>query len=99
MSGTQISSAGLDARRRRAIFRAWHRGMREMDLVMGRFADAEIARLSETELDLFEALLEVPDQEAFAWITGEVEAPGAYRELLHKVQAFHAQGQPEASDF
>ena len=40
-----------DPRRRRALFRSWHRGMRETDLLMGRFADAEIANLSEADLD------------------------------------------------
>jgi antitoxin CptB len=99
MSGTQISSAGLDARRRRIVFRAWHRGMREMDLVMGRFADAEIARLSEAELDLFEALLEVPDQAAFAWVTSEADPPEDYKDLLRKIQSFHAKGRPQSSDF
>jgi hypothetical protein len=49
--GPAISSEGLDARRRRLLFRSWHRGIREMDLVYGRFADAEIANLSDTELD------------------------------------------------
>ena len=51
MTGTTRSSEGLDARRRQLLFRAWHRGMREMDLIMGRFADAASARLSEAELD------------------------------------------------
>ncbi|HMO31090.1 succinate dehydrogenase assembly factor 2, partial [Enterovirga sp.] len=41
------SVADLDPRRKRALFRAWHRGMREMDIVMGRFADREMATLSE----------------------------------------------------
>ena len=42
MTGTKLSSEGLDPRRRKLLFRAWHRGMREMDLIMGRFADAAI---------------------------------------------------------
>jgi hypothetical protein len=50
MSGTTRTSADLDPRRRRTLFRAWHRGIREMDLIMGRFADAEIGALSEEEL-------------------------------------------------
>ena len=40
MTGSQKSSEGLDPRRRRLLFRAWHRGSREMDLIMGPFADA-----------------------------------------------------------
>ena len=47
MTGTTRSSEGLDARRRRLLYHAWHRGMREMDLIMGRFADAEIGTLTE----------------------------------------------------
>ena len=75
MTGTGISSEGLDARRRRLLFRSWHRGMREMDLVLGRFADAQIATLSDAELDEYERLLEVPDQQMFAWVTGAQAAP------------------------
>ena len=50
MTGPTRSSHGLDLRRRKLLFRSWHRGIREMDLVMGRFADAEIGRLTDTEL-------------------------------------------------
>ena len=66
MSGTTRTSADLDPRRRRILFRAWHRGMREMDLIMGRFADAEIGAMTEAELDEFEQLIEVPDRDLFA---------------------------------
>jgi antitoxin CptB len=98
MSGSQISSAALDVRRRRALFRAWHRGMREMDLIMGRFADAEIARLSEAELDAFEALLDVPDQDTFSWLTGEVRPPPDYdTDLLRRLLAFQTEGGAIAS--
>ena len=63
MSGTTLSSADLDPRRRRLLFRSWHRGMREMDLLMGQFADAHLAGFSNDELDLFEALSENQDQD------------------------------------
>jgi len=61
MTGTTRSSEGLDLRRRKLLFRSWHRGMREMDLIMGRFADASIGQLTQAELAQFEELLEVPD--------------------------------------
>jgi antitoxin CptB len=70
MTGIGISSEGLDERRRRLLFRSWHRGIREMDLVLGRFADAEIAKLSDADLDEYEAWLEVPDQKIFTWVNG-----------------------------
>ncbi len=75
MSGSMLSSAALDERRRKILFRAWRRGMREMDLVMGQFADAGLPTMSEAELDEFERLLEAPDPEVLAWITGEELTP------------------------
>jgi antitoxin CptB len=78
MTGSAVSSAGLDARRRRILFRAWRRGMREMDLVMGHFADQEIATMREAELDQFERLLEAPDPDVFAWIMGEAVLPAEF---------------------
>src|SRR6185295_4291950 len=61
MTGTTRSSDGLDDRRKRLLFRCWHRGTREMDLILGRFADAEIAMLSDAELAELEQLIEEPD--------------------------------------
>jgi antitoxin CptB len=75
MTGSAVSSAGLDARRRRILFRAWRRGMREMDLAMGHFADQEIAGMNEVDLAEFESLLDAPDPEVLAWITGETPVP------------------------
>src|SRR5690348_3970941 len=68
MTGTQISSDGLDARRRRLLFRCWHRGSREMDLIMGPFADAFIGQMDEGELDAFEALVQMPDPDLYALV-------------------------------
>ncbi len=84
MSGTTISSEGLDARRRRLLFRAWHRGMREVDLVTGRFADAHIASLSEAEVDDFERLMDVPEPDLLAWIMGQTATPAEYDTALFR---------------
>jgi antitoxin CptB len=90
MSGSTLTSAGLDVRRRKILFRAWHRGTREMDLLMGRFADVALADLSETELDEFERLIEVPDGDLFGWIMGEADAPPEQdTPLFRKLRAFH----------
>jgi antitoxin CptB len=75
MSGSMRSSSGLAPRRRRLLFRAWHRGTREMDLIMGRFADACIGTLNEAELDAFERLIDVADPDLYAWVSGERAAP------------------------
>jgi antitoxin CptB len=90
MTGTQRTSADLDPRRRRILFRAWHRGMREMDLIMGQFADAHIDKLTDAELDEFERLIEVPDRDLLTWLTGEQPTPENYDLAVYrKVKAFH----------
>jgi antitoxin CptB len=75
VTGTTRSSEGLDERRRRLLFRSWHRGTREMDLIMGRFADANIGTLTDAELEAFERLTDVPEPELYAWITGDRPVP------------------------
>src|SRR5258708_9191836 len=71
MTGSTRSSDGLDDRRRRLWFGCWHGGTREMDLLLGRFADAEIATLGEAELAELERLLEIPDPDLYAALTGD----------------------------
>src|SRR5262249_23605325 len=94
MTGTARSSEGLDARRRKLLFRSWHRGMREMDLIMGRFADATIAQLTQGELAEFEQLMEAPDRELLAWITGEADVPPDYdTALFRRMREFNRRGE------
>lgn len=75
MTGMTRSSAGLSSRQRKALYRAWHRGMRETDLILGSFADEEISALDEAELMQFESLLDQPDADILKWVTGEVVVP------------------------
>ena len=84
MTGTRRSSADLDPRRRKALFRSWHRGMREVDLILGTFADEEIARLGEDELGVYEALMAEPDADILKWVTGETPVPSR-----HDTPVFH----------
>ena len=71
MTGSTRSSDGLDDRRKRLLFRCWHRGTREMDLILGRFADSEIATLGDDELAQLESLIEVPDPDLYAALIGD----------------------------
>ena len=88
MSSSELSSAGLDARRRCVLFRARRRGLREMDLVMGQFADRNLAAMEEADLAEFERLLDLPDPELLAWITGNEPTPDAYdTPLLRRLRA------------
>jgi len=91
MTESTRSSDGLDARRRRLLFRSWHRGNREMDFIMGRFADAHVADLSESEVIEFERLILVPDADLYAWIAGQAEIPQDYNSaLFRRLCAFHS---------
>ena len=78
MTGTKRSSEGLDPRRAKLLFRSWHRGIREMDLVLGGFADAKIHLLTEAEMDQDEGLLEAQDADIQSWLTGGQPTPAAY---------------------
>jgi antitoxin CptB len=90
-TGTRISSEGLDARRRRLLFRSWHRGIREMDLIIGRFADSHLSALSDTELDTVECWLDIPDQQMFAWVTGAEQTPAEIDSaLFRRLRDFHS---------
>jgi antitoxin CptB len=91
MTGSTRSSGGLDDRRKRLLFRCWHRGTREMDLILGRFADAEIAGLSDDELAALERLIEVPDPDLYAAVSGNAElAPEYAGRLFDRIKAFRA---------
>jgi antitoxin CptB len=80
----------IGMRRRRLKFRCWHRGMKEVDLLLGRFADAHADSLGAADLDAFEALLDTPDQEILAWIVGGEPVPEGKRSpLLTRILAFH----------
>ena len=92
-TGTNRSSEGLDERRRRLLFRCWHRGIREMDLVLGRFADEQLATLSEAELTELERWLEIPDQQMFAWVNGMEPAPPEIETgLFRRLRDFRGKG-------
>lgn len=84
-------TAELEVRRRKLRFRSWHRGTREMDLIMGRFADAWLERLSDAELDDYERLIEVADPDLYSWIAGGQPVPPDYdTQVLRRLRAFHS---------
>jgi antitoxin CptB len=90
MTGSTLSSDGLDPRRRRLLFRSWHRGTREADLIMGRFADVHLPGFSDAELDQFEHLLEALETDLLSWVTGVSEVPpGHDTAMFRRVRDFH----------
>jgi antitoxin CptB len=91
MTGSTRSSDGLDDRRKRLLFRCWHRGTREMDLILGRFVDAAIADLTDAELAQLEHLIEVPDPDLYAALSSDVLLAPEYRtQLFDRIKSFRA---------
>ncbi|WP_313027929.1 succinate dehydrogenase assembly factor 2 [Brucella sp.] len=78
MTGSTLAAGNLDVRRRKLLFRAWHRGMREMDLILGQYADQYLPDFTDAQLDEFEQILEVLDRDLLKWVTGESETSQEY---------------------
>ena len=77
----------MDARRKQLLFRSHHCGMKENDILLGRFADAHIEELTEEQLDKYEALMEQNDIDLMNWIVGKTPVPEAFdHDVLHLIQ-------------
>ena len=76
-----------DPRRKRLYYQCWHRGMREMDMILGSFANQHLASLTDAQLEVLEALLSVPDQLFYRWVTGAEEVPAEYQSSVYSLVA------------
>lgn len=73
----------------RARFRAWRRGFREADLILGPFADQHAPNFSDAEMAAFEILLDQPDHDLYAWIIGSAETPAEFdHPLMQRLKDF-----------
>ena len=79
MPGTHDS---LDPRRKRLLWRASHRGLKEMDLILGGFAKSRIAAMTDKDLETLEAIIELPDQELLTWATKVAPVPQEHASAL-----------------
>ncbi len=78
-----------DARLKKLKLRAWRRGFKEADLILGPFADKHVPDFTEAELDWFEALLNEADQDVYAWILDRMPIPAQFDgPLMNKLKAF-----------
>ena len=78
-----------ETRLKRLSFRAWRRGFREADLVLGPFADRHARDMTPEQLDAFERLLDVPDQDLYEWIMERCDPPPEHAgEILNQIRAF-----------
>lgn len=76
-----------DPRLKRLHIRSWRRGIREMDLILGGFANTGLSALDDADLTLYEAMLEENDHDLYAWVSGQAEPPARYRALLATISA------------
>ena len=84
-----------EIRRKRIRIRAWRRGMRELDILIGGFVDARLDTLVSAELVELESLLDLPDAELLGWLAGVTPPPTARdTPLLRKIVAFHTHAGP-----
>lgn len=63
---------------KRLYYQSWHRGCKETDLLLGRFADAALPQLDDAALDQYEALLDEQDSDIWKWFSHELPLPAAH---------------------
>jgi len=94
MNDNPLSEAAHDAARgaepralrvKRMKIRAWRRGIKEMDLILGGYADAHLATMSEAELDAFDALMTENDQDLYQWVSGQAQPPAEHAPLIARL--------------
>lgn len=77
-----------DVALKRLRMRSWRRGMKEMDLILGHFADSRLAEMD--PLDAYDRLLGENDQDLYAWVAGSAPVPAEHQPLISQIRAFHA---------
>ena len=77
-----------DARIKRMTMRSWRRGTKEMDLVLGPYADAMLAAMTAAQLDAYDSLLDAGDPDLMAWLLGQKPVPVPHQGLIDRLSAF-----------
>ena len=84
------SSEAREARLRKLSFRAWRRGFKEADIILGNFADDRLPGMTDAQLDIFEVLLEVPDQDLYGWIIERDPTPLEHQsEIMTELNSYY----------
>ena len=79
----------LEHRRKKLKFRAWHRGIKEMDLILGKYADEHLAAMSSAEMDQFSHLLKQADDELYTWVSGAKTVPEEFdNDIMKTLKSF-----------
>ncbi len=80
-------TAENDVRRKKLRMRAWRRGTKELDLILGAFADRALPTMTDDGLDLFDRLLCEEDHDIYGWFLGRQETPTGYGEIIARLRA------------
>ena len=75
-------SETAEARLKRLYMRSMRRGIKEMDLILQAYADANLRQMDDAALHLYDALLQENDQDLYQWVTGNAETPEPYAGLI-----------------
>jgi len=79
----------MDIKRKKLIYRSNYRGFKEVDLILGGFANKYMNVLSDHDIDLFEELLNCKDHDIYGWITGKIAIPDEYNtDLFDRIKSF-----------
>ncbi len=85
-----VEHSSLTDKQKRLIYRANHRGTKEMDWLMGKYIEATIALMDESKVDHVDALLKLAEPEIEGWLMGKTsDYPDEFAELIKEIQAFH----------
>ena len=86
---TAMTSSDDEFRRKRLLWRATHRGIKEMDLILGGFVTRNLSGFSEAEIDELERIMDIPDQDMLTWATKQAEIPAEHvSPLLTRILAY-----------
>lgn len=86
---TDLENEAPEHRLKRLHMRSWRRGMKEMDLILGQFADKALAGLGAPKMDLYERMLSENDQDLYKWVSGASPTPPVYAALISEIAGFH----------
>ncbi|MEL6583844.1 MAG: succinate dehydrogenase assembly factor 2 [Pseudomonadota bacterium] len=89
-ANTGQSDEDRETRLKRMKIRSWRRGIKEMDLILGPFADGALRAQNDTFLDAYDALLNEYDQDLYMWFSGQTAAPAEHQATIETIMSARA---------
>lgn len=86
----------LTLKRKKLLFRAWHRGTREADILLGRYAEAHLPQMNEAQVDQFAALMDEQDPDIYDWLIGARPVPDQFADfIMQSLRNFYLQDETQ----